>query len=71
MVCVDDVPMEPTERIFRHTCSQCQRPALTFDEQDRPMCSRHAIVFVAAPRVLKKDDEWWTELASVTASQEG
>jgi len=65
---VDDLCMEPTDRIFRNTCCRCQRPALTFDQEARPLCSRHAIVFVGVPRVLEKDDEWWNDAASVKAS---
>jgi hypothetical protein len=54
---IDDVGMDPNDRIFRHACSVCHRRALTFDEQDRPICSRNAMVFAAARRVLDKDDE--------------
>jgi hypothetical protein len=34
---VDDAGMETTLRIYRHTCQKCDRPALTFDENERCM----------------------------------
>jgi hypothetical protein len=58
------VAMETSDRIFRRTCTRCARPALTFDEQHRPLCSRHATVFVAAKRRIAADDEWWENLWS-------
>jgi hypothetical protein len=57
--------METTDRVFRRTCVHCERPALTFDHDHRPMCSRHAAVFITAPRVIETDDDqWWDEHVS-------
>ena len=68
-VAVDDWRMESNDRIFRHTCAMCERPALTFDLDHRPMCSRHATVFIPAQRVVAADDDqWWDDLASKKAS---
>lgn len=64
----DDLPMESTEAIFRQLCFRCERPALTFDEQQRALCSRHARIFIAAKRVIDKDDEWWMNISPVEAS---
>ncbi|MGI9585076.1 MAG: hypothetical protein ACR2N7_05745 [Acidimicrobiia bacterium] len=60
--------VETTEPIFRMTCSQCERPALTFDEDHRALCSSHAKIFITARRVVAKDDEWWMNIGSVEAS---
>jgi len=59
---VDDRGMDTTEPIYRMTCFRCERPALTFDEQERALCSRHATIFLTATRVTAKDDEWWDSL---------
>ena len=56
---VDDGGMETTGHIYRYVCSKCERPALTFDEKDEPLCGRHATIFVAAPRVETKYSEPW------------
>ena len=29
------------ERIFRQTCTECPRPAVTLDEDETPRCPRH------------------------------
>jgi hypothetical protein len=65
---VDDAAMESTDRIFRQTCVKCDRPALTFDQEHRPMCSRHASVFITAKRVVADDDQWWDTILSGKAS---
>ncbi len=62
--------MEKTDYILHRTCLRCERPALTFDERNRPLCSRHALIFVTAPRFLAKDDEQQMEDVSVEASTE-
>jgi hypothetical protein len=54
---VDDDCMETTLHIYQHTCHKCDKPALTFDESDVPLCGRHATIFIAVPRVETKDDE--------------
>ena len=33
------------------TCYKCDRPPLTFDEQDRALCARHATIFLVAGRI--------------------
>lgn len=55
--CVDDSDMDTTDPIYRETCFRCERPALTFDAQHRPLCGRHATIFIAAPRLTSKNDE--------------
>lgn len=65
----DDVRMDSTDPIFRQTCTQCERPALTFDEDYQPLCSRHASVVVKATRAMEKDDDdWWNEAISGKAA---
>jgi hypothetical protein len=54
---VDDGGMEETLPIYQHTCHECNRPALTFDENEQPLCGRHATIFIAVSRVETKDDE--------------
>ena len=54
---VDDDGMETTLHIYQHTCHKCDRPALTFDENDDPLCGRHATIFIGVSRVETKDDE--------------
>jgi hypothetical protein len=63
--------MDSTDRIFRHTCARCELPALTFDEQDRALCPRHATIFIAAPRIEydpEAHDDWSAIPLSVGAS---
>jgi hypothetical protein len=60
--------MESTDRIFRQTCAKCERPALTFDHEHQPMCSRHASVFITAKRVVADDDRWWDDILAGKAS---
>jgi hypothetical protein len=55
---VDDGGMETTLHIYQHTCNECDRPALTFDEDGVALCSRHATIFIAVHRVEPKDDEY-------------
>lgn len=57
----DDVDMNPSiERIYAKTCAKCERPALTFDEEDRAFCPRHATIFIMVPRVEQdlNNDDW-------------
>jgi len=54
---VDDDGMETSLHIYQHTCHECDRPALTFNEGGDPGCSRHATIFIAVHRVEAKDDE--------------
>ncbi len=54
----DDVDMnQPTERIYAKTCTKCERPALTFDEEDRAFCPRHATIFIMIPRIDQDLDD--------------
>ena len=55
---VDDDGMETTLHIYQHACHKCDRPALTFDENDVPLCGRHATIFIAVSRVETKDDDY-------------
>jgi hypothetical protein len=65
----DNLEMDSTGRIFRNTCVRCERPALTFDDQGRALCSRHATIFIAVPRIeYNEEDDWWTIPVSVEAS---
>jgi hypothetical protein len=58
-----------TDRIFRRTCAMCERPALTFDHDGRPMCPKHASVFITAPRTIESDEDlWWDTILSKKAS---
>jgi hypothetical protein len=41
--------MEPTTTPDP-TCFRCERPALTYDEKHRPLCGRHATLFISAIR---------------------
>jgi hypothetical protein len=56
----DDVDMnQPAEHIYAKTCAKCERHALTFDEEDRALCPRHATIFIMIPRVEPNlDDDW-------------
>jgi hypothetical protein len=51
--------MESTHRLDKQTCHKCDRLALTFDENDTPLCGRHATIFIAISRVETKDDGHW------------
>ena len=55
----DALVMDTDDPIYRETCFRCERPALTFDEQDRPLCGRHATIFLAALRADPSVDEVW------------
>ncbi len=57
LVLVDDGGMETTLHIYRHTCHKCDRPAVTFDENEYPLCGGHATIFIALSRAETKDDE--------------
>jgi hypothetical protein len=38
----------------RPRCSRCDRLAVTYGRDDRPLCARHAAIFLTADR--RKDD---------------
>lgn len=40
--------MENEAPIYLQTCTDCGRPALTFDEQRNALCVNHAAVFLPA-----------------------
>lgn len=46
--------MEPTATT---ACFRCERPALTFDDRERPLCGRHATIFVALARRASANTE--------------
>ncbi|MGI9667006.1 MAG: hypothetical protein ACR2N2_07905 [Acidimicrobiia bacterium] len=49
----------PNERIYRRTCNECEKPALTLDLTGDPKCPDHAEVFVAvAPNADTPDEQW-------------
>jgi hypothetical protein len=49
---VDDAGMTITaEHIYHRTCEECDRPALTFDRDDRALCPTHAKTIVKAQPV--------------------
>ncbi|MEE8456644.1 MAG: hypothetical protein V3S28_01215 [Acidimicrobiia bacterium] len=48
---------QPAEHIYAKTCAKCERPALTFDEEDRALCPRHATIFIMIPRVEPNLDD--------------
>jgi len=65
----DNLEMDSTDRILRSTCVRCELPALTFDDQGRSLCSRHASIVIAVPRIERhEEDERWTIPVSVGAS---
>jgi hypothetical protein len=33
-------------------CYKCERPSIALGDSDRPLCSRHAMLFATAPRLL-------------------
>ena len=35
------MPTQKLERIFRQTCTECSRPAVTLDEDEAPRCPQH------------------------------
>ena len=37
------------EHIYDKTCEKCERPALTFDRENRALCAHHATIFIMAP----------------------
>jgi hypothetical protein len=37
----------------RPTCFICDRLSVTFDEKDRPLCARHATIFMVDHAALK------------------
>ena len=46
---VDSVDMTITaDHIYSKTCALCNRPALTFDRDNRAMCPEHATAIVRA-----------------------
>ncbi len=38
-------------------CMRCERQAVAFDDQHRPLCSRHSMIFITAPRIAAKGAE--------------
>jgi hypothetical protein len=43
------------DRIWNKTCNMCDRPASTFDRDNRAFCPRHATIFLVIARPV--DDE--------------
>ncbi len=40
--------MTSDEPVFKKSCHVCHRPALTLDDDDRPVCNQHADAFIAS-----------------------
>jgi hypothetical protein len=36
----------------RHLCVKCDRLAVVYDDDDQPLCGRHATIFMTATRTL-------------------
>lgn len=34
----------------RHTCAKCDRLAVVYDDNDSPLCARHATIFMTAAK---------------------
>lgn len=34
----------------RHTCAKCDRLAVVYDDNDNPLCARHATIFMTAAK---------------------
>lgn len=66
----DELDMEPTTTPDP-TCFRCEQPALTYDEKHRPLCGRHATLFLSAIRAkVFGDDVQVSEKASEPADPE-
>ncbi len=35
---------------IRHTCAKCERLAVVYDDDDTPLCARHATIFMTAAK---------------------
>ncbi|MFO7700216.1 MAG: hypothetical protein R6W79_06405 [Acidimicrobiia bacterium] len=35
---------------IRHTCAKCDRLAVVYDDDDNPLCARHATIFMTAAK---------------------
>jgi hypothetical protein len=54
MVSVDTSIMTiTTDHIYTKTCNMCDRPALTFDRDNRAFCPRHATIFLVIDRPVE------------------
>lgn len=40
------------EDVLEPPCFRCGGPTIAFDDAGRPLCSRHAMLFITAPRIL-------------------
>ncbi|MCZ7532896.1 MAG: hypothetical protein M5U23_05765 [Acidimicrobiia bacterium] len=43
-------------------CSKCDRHAVAFNEKHLPLCGRHAMIFLTAPRMIAREAELREEL---------
>jgi len=50
-----EIPLTPV-------CSKCDRHAVAFNEKHLPLCGRHAMIFLTAPRMIARDAELREEL---------
>jgi hypothetical protein len=54
--CVDGAGMTITaEHIFHKTCNMCERPALTFDRDNRAFCPQHAAIFLVMAKPVEHE----------------
>ena len=40
------------EDVLEPPCFRCGEPTIAFDDAGRPLCSRHSMLFITAPRIL-------------------
>jgi hypothetical protein len=48
-----DTSIMTTDHIYAKTCNMCDRPALTFDRDNRAFCTRHATIFLVIARPIE------------------
>lgn len=41
----------------RHRCDRCDRLAVVYDDEDRPLCARHATIFMTAGKDTPTRDD--------------
>jgi hypothetical protein len=60
----DAVSMTITaDHIDTKTCNMCDRPASTFDRDNRAFCPRHATIFLVIARPVENEDPAVTALS--------
>lgn len=64
--CMEEIQLELTKR-----CWRCERKAITLDEKRRPLCARHAMIFVSAPRIMEAQNAEADSGTEVTSEPDG